>query len=95
MVVGVCSISLIIHDSHSLKAKRQVVKSLRDKVAGRFNVSIAEVGDNDLWQRVELAAAAVGNDRAYINEILDKVVNFIEGLHVAELIDYRIEIINC
>ena len=56
---------------------------------------MAEVGDNDLWQRAELAVAAIGNDRAFINSVIDKVVNFIENLHVAEIIDHRIEIINC
>lgn len=95
MVVGVCGISLLIHDAHSLKGKRQVIKSLQEKVRNRFNVSMAEVGDNDLWQRAELAVAAIGNDRAFINSVIDKVVNFIENLHVAEIIDHRIEIINC
>lgn len=95
MVVGVCGISLLIHDSQSLKDKRQVIKSLQEKVRNRFNVSVAEVGSNDVWQRAELGVAAVGNDRAFINSVIDKVVNFIEDLHVAEIIDHRIEIINC
>ncbi len=95
MVVGVCDISLLIHDSQSLKDKRQVIKSLQEKVRNRFNVSVAEVGSNDVWQRAELGVAAVGNDRAFINSVIDKVVNFIENLHVAEIIDHRIEIINC
>ncbi|HXI10553.1 MAG TPA: DUF503 domain-containing protein [Thermodesulfobacteriota bacterium] len=95
MVVGICGISLLIHDAQSLKGKRQVIKSLQEKVRNRFNVSMAEVGDNDLWQRAELAVAAIGNDRAFINSVIDKVVNFIENLHVAEIIDHRIEIINC
>lgn len=95
MVVGICSISLLIHESHSLKAKRQVIKGLQEKVRNRFNVSMAEVGDNDVWQRAELGMAAVGNDRAFINSVVDRVVNFIENLHVAEIIDHRIEIINC
>lgn len=95
MVVGVCGISLLIHDSQSLKDKRQVIKSLQEKVRNRFNVSVAEVGSNDVWQRAELGVAAVGNDRAFINSVIDKVVNFIEDLHVAEITDHRIEIINC
>lgn len=94
MVVGICNISLLIHESHSLKAKRQVIKGLQEKVRNRFNVSMAEVGDNDVWQRAEIGMAAVGNDRAFINSVIDKVVNFIEDLHVAEIIDHRIEIIN-
>ncbi|MEK7774061.1 MAG: DUF503 domain-containing protein, partial [Deltaproteobacteria bacterium] len=54
MVVGICRISLVIHGNASLKGKRQVLKSIIEKVRNRFNVSIAEVGDNDLWQRAEL-----------------------------------------
>lgn len=94
MVVGVCHIGLIIHGNHSLKGKRRVLKKVVDKVKNRFNVSIAEVGSNDLWQRAEIGLTAVGNDRAFINSLLDKVVDFIEGLHVAEVIDHHIEVIN-
>ncbi len=94
MVVGICRISLIIHDNHSLKGKRQVLKSIVEKVKNRFNVSIAEVGDNDLWQRAELGVSAVGNDRAFINSVMDKVMNFIENLHTAEIVDHNIELIN-
>lgn len=95
MVVGICRISLIIHDNQSLKGKRQVLKSIVEKVKNRFNVSVAEVGDNDLWQRAELGVSAVGNDRAFINSVLDKVMNFIENLHLAEVVDHNIELINC
>lgn len=95
MVVGICHISLVIHDCHSLKEKRQVLKSLIEKVKNRFNVSVAEVGDNDAWQRAEVGMAAVGNDRAFINSVVDKAMNFIENLHLAEVVDHSIEIINC
>ncbi len=94
MVVGICRISLIIHDNHSLKGKRQVLKSIVEKVKNRFNVSVAEVGSNDLWQRAELGVSAVGNDRAFINSVMDKVMNFIENLHTAEIVDHNIELIN-
>ncbi len=94
MVVGVCRISLLIHDNHSLKGKRQVVKSIVEKVKSRFNVSVAEVGDNDLWQRAELGVTAVGNDRAFVNSVMDKVMNFIESLHAAEIVGQNIELIN-
>lgn len=94
MVVGVLRVALVLHDSHSLKDKRQVIKSVVEKVKGRFNVSVAETGDNDLWQRAELGVAAVGNDRAFVNSSLDKVLNFIEGLHLAEVTGTDIEIVN-
>jgi len=95
MVVGVCHISLIIHDSHSLKQKRQVLKSVMEKVKNRFNVSVAEVGSNDAWQRAEIGVCAVGNDRAFVNSSLDKVMNFMEDLHLAEIAGHEIELINC
>ncbi len=94
MVAGICTITLVIHDNHSLKGKRKVLKSLIDKVKNRFNVSIAEVGSNDAWQRAEIGLSAVGNDRVFINSVMDKAVNFIEGLEIAEVTDYHIELIS-
>lgn len=94
MVVGVCHIDLLIHDKQSLKGKRQVLKKLVDNVRNRFNVSVAEVGSHELWQRAELGVSVVGSDRAVINSLLDKVLNFIEGLHLVEIIDHQIELVN-
>ncbi len=95
MVVGVCHIGLLIHDNHSLKGKRQVLKKVVERVKNRFNVSVAEVGSQDLWQRADIGVSTVGSDKALINSLLDRVVNFIAGLHIFEIIDYEIEIINC
>lgn len=94
MVIGVLRITLLLHDSHSLKDKRQVLKSIIEKVRNRFNMSVAETGDNELWQRAEIGIAAVGNDRAFVNSALDKVLNFIEGMHLAEVSDTDMELIN-
>jgi hypothetical protein len=94
MVAGICRMTLIIHDNHSLKGKRKVLKSIIDKVRNRFNISIAEVGSNDAWQKAEIGLAAIGNDRVFINSVIDKAVNFIEGLEIAEVTDYQIELIS-
>jgi uncharacterized protein YlxP (DUF503 family) len=94
MVVGVCHIGLLIHDNHSLKGKRQVLKKVVERVKNRFNVSVAEVGSQDLWQRADIGVSTVGSDKALINSLLDRVVNFIDGLHIVEIIDYEIEMIN-
>lgn len=94
MVIGTCKITLLIHDNGSLKGKRQVLKSVIEKVRNRFNVSIAEVGDNDLWQRATVGVCAVGNDRAHVNSVMDKVLDFIVGLHTAEVLDHGMELIN-
>ena len=95
MVVGVLRVTLIMHDNHTLKGKRQILKGIIDKVKNRFNVSISEVGDNDLWQRAEIALSAVGGDRAVVNSVMDRAVDFIEGLNASEVLDHEIELINC
>ena len=94
MVLGAMTIELFIHENHSLKGKRKVVKSMIGKVKSRFNVAIAEVGYNDKWQRIELGISTVGNDRRHVNSSLDNVLSFLESLYLAEIIDSKIEIIN-
>jgi uncharacterized protein YlxP (DUF503 family) len=94
MVVGIGRITLRIPENSSLKGKRVVVKSIIGKVKSRFNVSIAEVDSNDLWQMIQLGMSHVGNDRRHINSCIDKVLNFVENLRLAEVIDREIEIIN-
>ena len=93
MVVGICEIILHLPENHSLKGKRQVLRSIKDQVRRRFNVSVAETEDQDLWQRAVLGIACVGNAHQIVNQTLDYVLNFIENLHLAVISDYRIEII--
>ena len=73
MFVGVLRLTLHLPDPGSLKSKRHLVRSAIDRVKARFNVSIAEVAENDLWQKSVIGVAAVGNDHAFVNETLDKV----------------------
>lgn len=94
MVVGVLKVSMIIPGNASLKGKRKVVKSLVSRLRARFNLAAAEVEDNDLWQRVGLGLAVVGNDRRHVNSALDKVLDFVEEEAEAEVIDSRLEILN-
>ena len=94
MVLGVCQLQLLLHDNFSLKGKRQVLRSIVQRARNRFNVSIAEVEDQDLWQKAVLGICAVGNDRQRVNSVLDKVVNFVEHTQLAEVADADIEIIN-
>jgi uncharacterized protein YlxP (DUF503 family) len=91
MVVGVCTIELYIHEPNSLKAKRKVLKSIITRVKNKFNVSIAEVAYQDKWQRSVLGIAVVSSAQDHANGILSKVVNFVEAMYVAELLDYQIE----
>jgi uncharacterized protein YlxP (DUF503 family) len=91
MIVGVCTIELHIQEPNSLKAKRKVIKSIVTRVKNNFNVSIAEVGYQDKWQRSILGVAVVSNAQDHANGILSKVVNFVQDMYVAELLDYQIE----
>lgn len=93
MVIGTCSIQLYFPESGSLKRKRQFLKRIKDRVRNKFNVSIAEIKDNDLWQRTTLGVSTVANDRRFINEILSKVLKQIEDENGVEVLDYQIEIL--
>jgi len=94
MVVGVLRLTLYIPENHSLKGKRQVLRAIKDRVRQKFNVSIAESDDHDLWQRAELGICQVGSDRAFVDRALREVVNFIDRLGLASLGEERLEIIN-
>jgi uncharacterized protein len=81
MVIGVAVWQLHIPDCQSLKDKRQVVKSLKDRLHARFNVSAAETAHHDLHQRAELAVCVASTDRRHAQEVLascDKLVE-LEG----------------
>lgn len=93
MVVGVAVFRMFIHQSFSLKHKRQIVKSIMGKVRAKFDISIAEVGDNDKWQIAALAAAVVSNDSAHAHSMLETIHHFIEDLHLAEITDFSTEFI--
>lgn len=94
MNVGVCRLSLRLHGVRSLKDKRRISRSLIGLVSNKFNVAVAEVDDNDLWQRLTLGVSCVSNRASHADETLQTVVDFI--LHQraeTELIDHEIEII--
>jgi len=74
MVVGILRLRLMIPGAHSLKEKRQALRSIKDRLRGQYNVSVAEVGSQDLWQMAELGVSAVGTDRAFAESVLDSVV---------------------
>ncbi len=93
MTVGTCRVELRIAGSDSLKGKRRVVKSIKDRVQARFNVSIAEVGYLDSWQRATLGIACVANVSRFVYETLCKVVNLIEGSADALILDYEIDLV--
>jgi uncharacterized protein YlxP (DUF503 family) len=85
MFVGVLRLTLHLPAPGSLKSKRHLVRSAIDRVKAKFNVSIAEVAENDLWQKSVLGVAAVGNDHAFVNESLDKVADFVGSMHGGQI----------
>lgn len=91
MIIGTCTIELFLPENGSLKDKRQILKSLKDRVKRRFNVSIAEVEDQDLWQKAVLGIACVGNRKDHVHSMLDKVIGTIRGTPQVEVVDYRLE----
>jgi len=91
MTVGVLKIELSLPGNDSLKAKRMVLRSLKDRIRKQFNVSIAEVGEQDKWQKAVLGVASVGADKRYVNGVLSKVIDLIEGARSVDLIDYQME----
>ena len=93
MTVAVARITFRIHGNQSLKDKRKVVKSIIDKSRHRFNVSVAEVADQDVHQRAVIGVAAVGSDGRTLNSLLDRIVDFMESLGLADLTDREIELI--
>ena len=92
MVVGVLRLALVIRSARSLKDKRSALRRIIDRVRARYNVSIAEVGDNDAWQRALVGVTAVANDRSFVNEVLDKVVRDVESHGVADLVGREMEL---
>lgn len=93
MIIGILRLSLFIPSSNSLKEKRIILNSFRQKLRNNFNVSITSLDEEDKWQREMLAVVCVGNNRGAVNQMLDAVVNFTKGFNHLELLDYSLEII--
>lgn len=91
MVVGTLTVRVVIPDAQSLKDKRRILKSLKDRVRNGFNVSVSEIETTDLWQRATLGFAMVGDDRRYINGALCELVNFLRAQPGSQLVDYEME----
>ena len=94
MVVGIGKIVFRLHDCRSLKGKRKIVKAITSRLRNSFNASVAEVGANDIHQRVEIGFALAGNDRMVINSKIDKMFNMADNLGLAEIIDTDMEIMS-
>jgi len=94
MVVGVLRLELLLHDNHSLKGKRSVLRTIKARVQNKFNVSIAECDDHDLWQRATLGVSQVGSDQPHVDSCLREVVRFIEDLQIADVGEEQLEFLH-
>ncbi len=95
MHIGVCRMVLHLPENHSLKGKRQVARSLTSRIRNKFNVSVAEGEDSELWQRLTLVACSVSSDASRADEVLSHIVSFvIDSRPDLELLDYDTEIIS-
>lgn len=91
MTVGLLKMALLLPASNSLKEKRRVFLCLRDLLKNRFNISLAEVDEQDKWQKMVLAVVAVGTEHHAVDRSLAKVVDLVKEFNGAELLDYKLE----
>lgn len=95
MNIGVCKIDLRIPENETLKGKRTVVRSIVSRVRDKFHVSVAEVANGDKWQIATIGVCYVSNDGRHANEVISKIVNFIENARLdAEVLDCATEFIS-
>ncbi|WP_019131852.1 DUF503 domain-containing protein [Peptoniphilus obesi] len=94
MIIGRCLIRLRLFSPNSLKEKRRILKSLIERLKSRYNISIAEVGENDSWQIAEIGIAVVANKAVFADEVINKIVHFIDNFDSVEIIDIDIEMID-
>ena len=93
MIIGVLHIELFIPESESLKMKRFAIKSIKDRLRNRFNVSVAEIDNTDKWQRSSLGVVAISNEPKHVESILGNVMNLINGDGRVEVIDSTVHFI--
>ena len=86
MHIGVCTVYLSIPESQSLKDKRQVIKSLIDRIKNRFNVAVAEV------DALDIGLVSISNNPQHLNQMLSRTIEFIENMHLAVLLDYEMDL---
>ena len=95
MHIGICNLSFHLPQSHSLKDKRQISKSIISKVQNHYNVSIAEMSGNELLQQLTLAICCVSNSRRHANSTLTQIAKYVDNLRMdLELIDYQTEVLS-
>ena len=93
MIIGVLRLEIYLPFAGSLKDKRSVLKSLKDRLRGKFNVAVAEVEPDEKWQRAWLGVSTVGTDRRFVDSYLSQVVDWVRATRAAELIRVEQELL--
>ena len=93
VVIGVLRLTLFLSESGSLKGKRRILRSIKDRLRSQFNVSVAEVDYQDLWQKAQLAIALAATDREFADSVLQTILSKVESWRLAEIIDVEVEIL--
>jgi hypothetical protein len=94
MQVGCCSIKFFLHGNRSLKEKRRVIRTIKDRLKNKFNISVSEIGHQDVWQTLHLGIVAVNSDPKYLEGQMNRVVDAVEQMHLAEITDCQITVTN-
>jgi uncharacterized protein YlxP (DUF503 family) len=92
MIVGTLRMRFVLRESHSLKDKRSVIRSLKSTLQSKFNISVAEIDEQDVWQSAQLGVATVGTDGPLVQSVLTNVVNYARYFGGVELVDTEQEI---
>lgn len=89
LYVGQCTLDLHVPNCQSLKEKRRIIKSIKERLKNRYNVSVCEFGDLSLWQRTQLGIVTCGNERTIVDSTIKTVINFLERVHTVTLLDVK------
>ncbi len=92
MLVGVCRLEIFVPEGSSLKAKRRVLSSIKKRIRNKFNVSVAEVENNDKWQRISLGISMVSNERKFIDMNVAEILKLIESDGRMEILSHLVEV---
>jgi uncharacterized protein YlxP (DUF503 family) len=93
MPVGLLTLEIYIPDAHSLKDKRQVLRSLKDRLRARFNVAVAELDHQDAWQRSQVGIVTLSNNAGHLEQSLQAVFAEAENLLGRDLVDHNLEML--
>ena len=93
MLIGICQIDLYLPNSHSLKDKRNLLKSIKLRIRHNYNVSISEIDNFELWKNTTLGVTCIGNEKKYLNKVLNEIILFLEKQNSVQLTKFEINLI--